>query len=351
MDSPELWRHEMGPQVPMMSQHTYVIAAHGVVVAHFESVVKCLDAGTGAVRWSMPLACGRRHWVSLQVAGRTLYVGLRSSVSAVSLADGRVLWQRDVSEPHPYATLVPTVLPCGLSVFTLAFGTMSLLNAADGSVRWQTRAKEIMWSRFDGSSAAWDGENRVLVGHGGYLYPVDLDTGAERARICLPRTGFGSVGVAYDRQRRVFYAASASSLFALANDETHTFLWRFDMRRANKFPSMALDPASGNIHLATAKEVACVSPTGQPVYRMWAEGGRPFNVVKVPLLDLRGTGFYYVGEAGCFAAYNIEGRAVCCDNLKGMMYGNVTLCTDTASIDEQASCALINSEFGYRNQV
>ena len=73
-------------------------------------------------------------------------------------------------------------------------------------------------------------------------------------------------------------------------------------------------------------------------------------LLKIPIFDLAGTGAIYVGEGGAFVVMDEEGNVSFIDSLKGMKFGEVTLCTETANMDENASCALANMELRYRVQ-
>ena len=343
----ELWRFEMGSPSGMHENNTLVVHSSGVVVACFLARLVGLDAATGALRWDYPLGmCGYTDLVALVPAGATVYVGVQNRLLAVSVPDGRLQWQRDVGARSALEPYLMTVAVCGLSLFVVAKQEFVCLSAADGVERWRFKPAKKS-AMMVNATAAWDGADRVLVGTVGYIHPVDLSTGRQHERINLKGTGYNPVCLQYDRQRRVFYAATNGVVYALSAGDAgaNRILWQCSVA-AKPNTNLQLDAARGRLYCATNGRVSCVDTQGHIIFENRYVEKTVAGSTQLPLLDLAGPGRLYVGSGGRFTVLDREGNTLGADELQGMRYGPVTLCTPTASPDINATADVyyINAE-------
>lgn len=334
----ERWRFEMGSPSWVHENNTLVVHSSGVVVACFLTRLVGLDAATGALRWDHSLGMyGYTDLVTLTPAGATVYVGVRNRLLAVSVLDGRLQWQRDVGDTSILNPYLMTVAVCGASLFVVVKQEFVCLSAADGVERWRFKPAKKS-SMMVTATAAWDGADRVLVGTVGYLHPVDLSTGRQHERINLKGTGYNDVCVTYDSQRRTFYAATNGVVYGLSAGDAgaNRILWQRSVD-AKPNTNIQLDAARGRIYCATNGRVSCIDTQGNIVYQNKYPEKTLAGTTQFPLLDLAGPGRLYVGSGGRFTVLDCEGNTLGADELEGMRYGPVSLCTTTANPDINAT--------------
>jgi len=334
----EVWRHEMGETSALHLTETYVVYSGDVVVARYMKTIVGLDPLTGAERWSFTMKekGGLREWITMVATPFVVYVGAGDSVMAISSLNGTIIWEYRFD--HFFSVFLPTIVVCGLCVFIIGGSTVAYLNASDGSVIWKNSFRHAERNR--PSTAAWDGANRVLVGVMGYVYPYDLKTGAELEKINLKGTGYNGVTLAYDNNRRVFYALSCSSLFAISGGDDNHVLWKCETPRglvAPLYSAFTIEPTTGRAYVFHYKRVCCVDTDGKVLFSKdfsQPSMGSHFYAITQ---DLLGSGMIFVGSAGYLFVLDSEGNQIFTDDLPGMRYAQTYLCTKSSSVDPNSS--------------
>jgi len=287
-----------------------------------------LDPGTGSVRWTTQLKeQGPFELMTMFVSGYNVYLGIGNKVVALSAVNGNPIWQYQVSKSSVY---LPTIVLCGMCIFVSGNSDMAFLNAADGSVRWTAKFSSGMSGR--SPTGAWDGENHILLGLQGYLYPIDLRTGTVGERINLKGTGYCNVALIFDKYRKVFYASASGALFAVSAGDTNTIVWKSPTSiRAG--PCMALEVETGRIYIVYSSRISCFDTNGTEMFtKKFDEPMLSRGIYKITL-DLLGSGRIFISSAGYYAMVDSEGNQIEDDKLDGMRYGQTFVCSSTASPD------------------
>jgi len=330
--SSEIWRHEMGSISRSHRSQTFIVYTSNTVVAQFLKSVKGLDPISGAERWTYELSDYGVHDVTvIAVNGPTVYIGFRDKVAALSVTNGQLLWEFQFS--HKFHATLPVIACCGMNVFVAAYHEVAFLNAADGTIRWRLDC-----SMGEISTAAWDGENHVLIGRIGYLHPIDLRTGTMGEKINLKGTGLNPVCLTYDMNKRAFYAVCYGSLFAISGGDENKILWRCDFSHFY-FTGLGLDSNLNRIYVFNGKMLHCVDTSGNNLFsKSIPVPATFFSVGEAAItLDLQGCGRILIGGKGYIHMLDGEGNVVETENYKEVRYDQIFMCTSTASVDENAS--------------
>jgi peptide/nickel transport system permease protein len=181
----------------------------------------------GSVLWSRAL--GTTPTTADVAAGRLVIGGSSGSVSALSTADGSVLWQRSVGGAPEQAVSVEN----GTVAVGTSAGTVTALNLTSGALLWQTSVGAPV-----GGALAWDGRAFYAVTTSGELVAVSA------AGTVLWRT---AVGAASDTAPAVFagtvYVADRSANVTAVSAATGAVQWRFSGSRAHPGDAIEDTPA------------------------------------------------------------------------------------------------------------
>jgi len=312
----------------------YVACSSGIVIARLLKKLVGLDALTGAVKWSAEFdSTGLYDMITFVLDGLVLFAGCKKTLLAFSVLDGHIIWQHKLSKLA--AIPLMTIAICGMNVFAATSNNMVLLNKADGAVRWDVSFPFFGTPSGNPMTAAWDGADTLMIGSGGYIWPVDLRNGELKQKINMKGTGYYDVGLIFDAGRRVFYALTHGQLMALSSDGT--IRWVASGLSMGLFPGLGFDPTFGRIFIFERDEFSCWDTDGNKIFH---------KKYDIPLLcrrgciivpDLSGTGKIYLCSYGHLMVVDGEGNIVEQDELKGMGYNQVFACTLTATMDTNAN--------------
>jgi len=335
----ELWRRKMGCSSWLVRNETQVVFSGGLVVARFTTKLAGLDPSTGTVRWAFDMESeGYSGILTLLATPNVVYVSGKTAVYAISSANGHTLWS------YPVKSCVPAVLLCGVRVVIVASNKIVCLNASNGLLLWVTQARGIIIS--SAPSVAWDGGDRLFVGSRGYISCFRLSNGTQDGNINLKGTGYHPVNLAFDSTRQVFYAMCKGKLFAISNGYNNRILWVCKTPSSvlsATYSCMSLDPLSGRIYTVMNKRFSCVDSNGNIVFTKKFSKSAPSSCLYSICVDPQGTGKIFVGCGGHYIVYDCNGNEIATDNLPGMRYGSVMLCTETSSSDPNASGLAFNT--------
>jgi len=297
-----------------------------------------LDPNSGEIRWTQDIAKSSYKTVfSTVVNGLNVYIGIDHTVTAISSVNGQVLWTYVFSFPR-MTPCVPLIVSCGLQVLVGGRDELALLNAADGTPRWKVKAP---YSSVGAETGAWDGANCVLIGTFGFVYSCDLLNGTFN-KFNLKGCGYHHVSTTYDKKRKVFYAATKGSLFALSS--TPDLIWKSEIPSSDA--GLALEEESGRIYVfTTSRTISCFDTAGKQLFSKTFSipfssrfFGDPLNSVTC---DLRGSGKIFLGSLNTLTIFDGDGNVTeFCkpEGIKPVLTAAFTfVCTPTASWDQNAS--------------
>jgi outer membrane protein assembly factor BamB len=235
----------------------------------------CLDAATGKEIWRHRTDAifkdnfGNGPRSTPTVDGETVYtLGARGRLHALGVADGGVLWSKDLVKE--YGAKIPT---WGVSTSPLVEGNLLIVN-----VGGKKGASIVAFDKKSGKEA-W----RSLPDQAGYAAPIAITVGKQRQVLVL--TGEGLVAVApgdgkliwrhpwktsYDVNAatpvfippdRIFLSTGydvGAAMLQIQADGNVTQLWK-NREMRNKFSSSLLH--DGNIYGFDEKALKCVDPT------------------------------------------------------------------------------------------
>lgn len=181
----ERWRYRTPLQVRAAPAIASTPEGEVVVIALATGEVHAVSLTDGALRWTHDAAHGLDSrtsslWGSPTSADGIVYVAVQGRMSAVAAADGRVVWERDLSTP-PYAWLG------SLAAVTVADGAaIANYDRANGMTSWNPVSGARQWHMAGAESVAI---NATPIAHDGRLYvansagmvmSLDLATSARR---------------------------------------------------------------------------------------------------------------------------------------------------------------------------
>jgi len=331
--SRELWRRELGELALLHKAEPSVVFSAGRVVVRYLKSVFGFDPDSGNILWKAQLDdYGWFDIIVTVVNGGVVYYGVLDSITAISAVNGQRLWQFRFGQS--LLRSIPTIVCCGLCIFVASGSQMACLNAANGSVRWKNKYPN--GSHQFPATGAWDGQNTVLLGQQGYLFPIDLASGIQRERINLKGTGFHNVTLTFNRAGNCFYAFTNGVVFAVSGGNVNSMLWRTDVNNG-EFSTIAFEPSIGRIYVLSYTRVTCLATNGSVMFSKGYEMPLACRYTCAVALDIMGTGRILIGSGGYFVVIDAEGNQIENDDLKGMRYGQTYICTKTASVDPNAS--------------
>ncbi|WP_168191225.1 PQQ-like beta-propeller repeat protein [Haloprofundus sp. MHR1] len=211
------------------------VATDGTVYLNYESEyygddpnVVALDAGTGAVRWSVNLDRFGNFRASPTIDGQTLYVpdgtaAHAGNIHALDTADGRERWQ--VDGPFMYTPAVAD------GVVYAGFRTgVCAIDAGDGTQLWQYDSGE----QTDAAVTVTD--ETVLVPQSGRLRALEKETGRFVWEASLGQRLTSPVAV----RNSVFVGTKEGTLFAL-DVATGSVIWSLQRGEQIYKPPVATD--------------------------------------------------------------------------------------------------------------
>jgi outer membrane protein assembly factor BamB len=177
----ERWRY----QTPLQTRAAPAIAGDTVVIALATGDVHAVSLTDGSLRWTHDAAHGidsRRAslWGSPTIAGDLVYVAVQGRMSAIGLADGRVVWERDLETPE-YAWLG------SLAAVTVANdAAIANYDRANGMTSWQRSTGARNWHMTGNDTIAINAtpvaaDGRLYAANSaGIVFAIDLGTMARR---------------------------------------------------------------------------------------------------------------------------------------------------------------------------
>ena len=183
-----LWARDFGAAVsyPVVAGNTVFVSARSAGSGYGTTVV-ALDLASGAVLWTRPIA-GTYYWSGLAYDGGRLFVlDSDGDLTALSPADGATLWNRKL--PGQYSFDSPPAARDGrvYAIGAGSGGTAYGVRAADGVVQWSRGLPT------GGGSPAVDGTSAYVSLVCGHAYAFNRDTGATRWEHHGDCTGGGDV--------------------------------------------------------------------------------------------------------------------------------------------------------------
>ena len=347
--SKEVWRQVIAQPQIFTCNDIHVVHSAGMVVVKTLDKLIGMDAITGKVQWLRKMSLMDVTGLSsVVVDGLAVYIGFGSKVHAVSVLDGKLLWTQTIDE-EGYLFSVVAIVPCGLSVFACTNRSMAFINASDGTLRWRVPCLSSLPS--GPLSAAWDGENTVMIGGSGTIIPCDLSTGTLGKKLQLSLVNRYNIPMLFDSNKKVFYVNSGSSLCAISSGIIPKILWKRSVSKGFAdlcvFPALALEPNRGNIYVAHRNVLVCIDTNGNKVFSKTLP--IPFFERGLVTLvqDIEGSGRLYIGCNGHWLMTDAEGNVLESDDLKGLGFHHVFFCSESASHDLNASGFLCHA-FDYR---
>ena len=260
--------------------------ARGIVVVTTRSPgprVVAVNAATGALLWSVPLADD--SWCSPSIAADVVYVVYRSTVLALSLDRGAVLWSRPIPQDAEGWHSSPTVRGGRVFVGTGGNALVTSFNASTGVLGWRRTLHDSNLYGVDLGPVAADAAGRVFAATGlGTVFALSQASGAVVWQAAPVRSEYqsvavsgstviGSSGVAMD----AFDAASGRLLWSRACVSGGVkvavaagLVYRFTMDVA---PGLEVFDAASGVPVASVAVASWTGATGPCVSR-----GRVFTV-------------------------------------------------------------------------
>jgi len=182
----KVWRRDIETTWPplLLNDVLYVAAS---------DEIHALDAETGAQKWRTPF---EPPMIAPLASIGDLLIGVfdKGAVIAFAVADGRMVWTRELGAPSHYAAVSDDMRV----FFALDDSRVVALNLLDGVPAWEQKLEGVL----NQPSVARD---RVFVGsNNNYLYALD----DERGRVAWRwRTGGDVIGVSADTKSGAYYAS------------------------------------------------------------------------------------------------------------------------------------------------
>jgi alcohol dehydrogenase (cytochrome c) len=140
-----------------------VVSGGVVFVQDMKSNVFALDLETGRLRWHRAFGDTNPGPNGLAVAGRRVYGATDTTVFALSITSGRLLWtQRLVTQTAPFVDVAPQVANGVVYASTIGLppdgrGVLYAIDGRTGKVRWRLSTIEDPWRfpREAGGGGAW----------------------------------------------------------------------------------------------------------------------------------------------------------------------------------------------------
>jgi outer membrane protein assembly factor BamB len=286
----ELWRHEREQKAarwePVLTDSVGLL--YRVDDGRKPKLV-CLDARSGAVAWTSPLAPGaipladRTRGTLLVVEAERGRVTLRS----LAFADGSERWRRavtaagkDASPPHP--------LLAGADIIHFTNG-IERLAGGDGHPLW-TRADLVV---SDGApDARLDGDALFAIGTGGTLVELDAGSGVTRRTVALPPgVDWDALEVSGSRVYTRGLRSEGASVLAAVDRAAGRLMWAHDCEAP---PMSNVVEAGERVFVATSGSVIALDAASGKTLGVWeaTNATRPYPV------HLRRVGgqVVYIGE-------------------------------------------------------
>jgi len=101
---------------------------------------------------------------------------------------------------------------------------------------------------------------------------------------------------------------------------------------------MGLEPETGRICVVSGSKLTCVDTNGTVMFtKKFAEPMLSRGIYRMTV-DLLGSGRILIGSNGYYAMLASEGNMIEDDKLEGMRYGQVFMCSSSASADPNCAC-------------
>jgi len=331
----EIWKYEMGKKHINSTCETNVVSSGGLIVARYDDKIAGLDPLNGIERWGGTLKNpGVLNRANIIPTPSVVYIGAAHTVTAISSSNGQVLWEFAFSSKN---ARVPTIVVCGTGVFVACTGEIAYLNAGDGSVIWKTKFD--FRYPYGLVTAAWDGADCVFLGSCGHLYRCNLRDGSKISDTKL-FMGSYDLNLFYDNSRKRLYVASNNKLFAISGSEEKTE-WVSKVPSSLMSPilqAISVDTSSGRIFIAHARKFICFDSDGKLIFANKMKEPKNSGQIYTTAAEFGGKGMILVGCCGSCRVYDGDGTVILADDLSGMGYDLVNVCTLNANPDSNASC-------------